>query len=74
MSPKLVELFSQRTRQIEKFDWDNHNELGAKAREKARLTGMDFADAFAMLKSEIGARTRESKSAAVLGPEAQLAN
>jgi hypothetical protein len=35
---------------------------------------MVFADAFAQIKSELGAETREKKSAAALGPEEQLAN
>jgi hypothetical protein len=34
---------------------------------------MQFADAFAQIKSELGAQSREKKSSATLGPEEQLA-
>jgi hypothetical protein len=35
---------------------------------------MDFADAFAEVKSELGAQSREKKSEEVLGPEERLRN
>ena len=35
---------------------------------------MDFGDAFEVVRAEIGSRTRESKSAAVLTPDDQLSN
>jgi hypothetical protein len=47
--------------------------LEAKARALAKEIGMDFADAFAQVKSELGALSREKKSAEVLlGPEERL--
>jgi hypothetical protein len=48
--------------------------IEARARALVRLTGMAFADAFAQIKSELGGETREKKSAATLGGDAQLAN
>jgi hypothetical protein len=47
--------------------------IEAEARELVKKTGMDFADAFAQVKSKLGAETREAKSSATLGPEEQLA-
>jgi hypothetical protein len=35
---------------------------------------MDFADAFAQVKSKLGAKSREAKSAAIVGSEQQVAN
>jgi hypothetical protein len=39
-----------------------------------RDTGMDFADAFAQVKAELGAESRESKATIKLSEEEQLAN
>jgi hypothetical protein len=49
---------------------DDH--IGACALVKR--SGMEFADAFAQIKSELGAQSREKKSAATLDLEEQLAN
>ena len=71
---ELVEKFSKRTQLIEDFAKKNHVMLTAKARALMKETGMDFGDAFEVVRAEIGSRTRESKSAAVLTPDDQLSN
>ncbi len=71
---ELIEKFSKRTQLIEDFAKKHHAMLTAKARLLMKKTGMDFGDAFEVVRAEIGYRTRESKSAAVLAPDDQLAN
>ena len=48
--------------------------LEAEARQLVKRTSMDFADAFAEVKSRLGQESRESKNAATLSPQEQLAN
>ena len=72
VSRELIEKFSRRTNEIERLARENYPVLEAKARALAKETGMDFADAFAQIKSELGALSREKKSAEELGPEQRL--
>jgi conjugative relaxase-like TrwC/TraI family protein len=72
VSRELIEKFSRRTNEIERLAREKYPVLEAKARALAKETGMDFADAFAQIKSELGARSREKKSAEELGPEERL--
>jgi conjugative relaxase-like TrwC/TraI family protein len=74
VSRELIEKFSKRTQLIEKLAREKYIVIEAEARELAKKTGMDFADAFAQVKSKLGAEFREAKSCATLGPEEQLAN
>ena len=74
VSRELIEKFSKRTRLIEQLAREKYIIIEAEARELVKKTGMDFADAFAQVKSKLGAETREAKSSATLGPEEQLAN
>jgi conjugative relaxase-like TrwC/TraI family protein len=72
VSRELIEKFSRRTNEIERLAREKYPVLEAKARALAKETGMDFADAFAQIKSELGALSREKKSAEELGPEERL--
>jgi conjugative relaxase-like TrwC/TraI family protein len=72
VSRELIEKFSRRTNEIERLAREKYPVLEAKARALAKETGMDFADAFAQIKSELGALSREKKSADELGPEERL--
>ena len=72
VSRELIEKFSRRTNEIERLAREKYPVLEAKARALAKETGMDFADAFAQIKSELGALSREKKSAEELGPEQRL--
>src|SRR6516162_538898 len=72
VSRELIEKFSKRTRLVEQFIRENHTALYAKARALVKKTGMEFADAFAHVKSEIGARTRKKKTENKLTAEEQL--
>jgi conjugative relaxase-like TrwC/TraI family protein len=72
VSRELIEKFSRRTLEIERLAQEKYPVLEAKARALAKEAGMDFADAFAQIKSELGALSREKKSAEELGPEARL--
>jgi len=74
VSRELIDKFSKRTRLIEQLAREKYTIIEARARALEKQTGMVFADAFAQIKSELGAETREKKSAAALGPEKQLAN
>jgi conjugative relaxase-like TrwC/TraI family protein len=74
VSRELIDKFSKRTRLIEQLAREKYTIIEARARALEKQTGMVFADAFAQIKSELGAETREKKSAAALGPEEQLAN
>src|SRR5262249_39538639 len=48
--------------------------LEARARKLVRETGMEFADASAQTKAELGAESRQSKTTIKLDEEEQLAN
>jgi len=72
VSRELIEKFSRRTNQIERLAREKYPVLEAKARALVKETGMEFADAFAQVKSELGALSREKKSAETLDPEERL--
>jgi conjugative relaxase-like TrwC/TraI family protein len=72
VSRELIEKFSRRTNHIERLAREKYPVLEAKARALVKETGMDFADAFAQVKSELGALSREKKSAETLDPEERL--
>ena len=72
VSRELIEKFSRRTLEIERLAREKYPVLEAKARALAKEAGMDFADAFAQIKSELGALSREKKSAEALGPGERL--
>jgi conjugative relaxase-like TrwC/TraI family protein len=74
VSRELIEKFSKRTQLIEKLAREKYIVIEAEARELVRATGVDFADAFAQVKSKLGAESREAKTSVTLGPEEQLAN
>ena len=74
VSRELIEKFSKRTQLIEKLAREKYVVIEAEAKELVRATGMDFADAFAQVKSKLGAESREAKSSVTLGPEEQLEN
>ena len=74
VSRELIEKFSKRTKMIEQIAREKYAVIEARARALVRSTGMAFADAFAQIKSQLGGETREKKSAATLGGDAQLAN
>jgi conjugative relaxase-like TrwC/TraI family protein len=72
VSRALVEKFSKRTKQIEELASREYAALSAKARAVVvKKTGMDFADAFAQVKSELGAKSRKAKSEATF-PEVRI--
>src|SRR5271166_814886 len=71
---ELIEKFSKRTRAIEQLAREKYTVIAARARALAKRSGMEFADAFAQIKSELGAKSREKKNSATLRPEEQLAN
>ena len=62
MSRELIEKFSKRTRLIEQLAREKYTIIEAEARQLVKKTGMDFADAFAQVKSKLGAESREAKS------------
>jgi TrwC relaxase len=66
VSRELIEKFSKRTLEIERICTEKYTILGARARKVVRETGMDFADAFAQVKGELGAETRQSKATMTL--------
>jgi conjugative relaxase-like TrwC/TraI family protein len=74
VSRELIEKFSKRSMEIERSAKEKHTILEARARKLMRQTGMDFADAFAQLKAELGAESRESKAAIKLNTQEQLVN
>jgi hypothetical protein len=74
VSRELIEKFSKRTLEIERLCKEKYTILEARARKLVRETGMDFADAFAQVKAELGAESRQSKATIKLGEEEQLAN
>ena len=74
VSRQLIEKFSKRTMQIEEMARREYTVLSAQARALVKATGMEFADALAMMKSRLGARSRKAKSETKLSAEEQLAN
>jgi conjugative relaxase-like TrwC/TraI family protein len=74
VSRELIEKFSKRTLEIERLCKEKYTILDARARKLIRETGMDFADAFAQVKAELGAESRRSKATIKLGELEQLAN
>src|ERR1700730_9868700 len=73
-SRELIEKFSKPTQQIEQIAKQKYTVINARARALVKQTGMEFADAFAQIKSELGAESREKKSTGQLDPEQQLAH
>ena len=57
----LIEKFSRRTKEIEKLAQANLKALEKRARALVAKTGMSFGEAFAQVKGELGAKTREAK-------------
>src|SRR6516225_2368960 len=74
VSRELIEKFSKRTLQIEELFRKEYTVLSAKARALVKKTGMEFADAVAVVKSELGIRSRKAKSEKTLSAQEQLAN
>jgi conjugative relaxase-like TrwC/TraI family protein len=72
VSGHLVEKFSKRTREIEKYARENSVKLSARATQIMKATRMSFDDAWAQAKSEIGEKTRQPKSVNTLTPGEQL--
>ena len=54
VSREIIEKFSKRTLEIERLCKERYTVLEARARKLMRETGMDFADAFAGVKAELG--------------------
>jgi hypothetical protein len=67
VSRELIEKFSKRTLKIERLCREKYTILEARARKIARETGMDFPDAFAQVRAEAGAESRQSKATIKLG-------
>jgi conjugative relaxase-like TrwC/TraI family protein len=74
VSRALVEKFSKRTAQIEQLARREYTVLTAKARKLVKETGMEFADAFAQVKAELGAKSRKAKTEAKVSVDEQLRN
>ena len=60
VSRELVEKFSKRTLQIERLARDNFTKVDARARALMKETGLDYADAYAKVKHDLGAESREN--------------
>ena len=73
VSRELVDKFSKRTRNIEKYARENHVKLSARAALIMKQTGMTYDDAMAQAKAEIGGSTRKAKATDTLSPEQQRA-
>jgi conjugative relaxase-like TrwC/TraI family protein len=71
---ELIDKFSKRTILIEKLARREYTVLEAKARGLVKETGMEFGDAFAQAKAELGAKSRKSKTEISVSAEEQLAN
>ncbi|MBV8278394.1 MAG: relaxase domain-containing protein [Verrucomicrobia bacterium] len=71
VSREVIEKFSKRTKIIEQLAREKYTVLEAQARALAKVTGIEFADALAEVKSRLGAESRESKSATTLSAEEQ---
>jgi hypothetical protein len=74
VSRDLIEKFPKRTTQIEEIARREYTVLSAKARALVSETGMEFSDAFAQAKAELGAKSRKAKTETKLSPEEQLSN
>jgi len=74
VSRALVEKFSKRSRLIEQLAREKYTILEARARALMKESGMDFGDAFAQVKHDLGAESREKKSASKLSHEDKLAD
>jgi hypothetical protein len=61
VSRDLIEKFPKRTTQIEEIARREYTVLSAKARALVSETGMEFSDAFAQAKAELGAKSRKAK-------------
>jgi len=72
VNDETIQKFSKRTRQIEEEARINDTKICARARALMKRSGMDFADAYAQVKSQIGAECRQKKSEAKFSPEEQL--
>lgn len=59
VSRELIEKFPKRTRTIEQLAREKYAIIEARARALVKRTGMEFADAFAQIRSELGALPRE---------------
>ena len=70
----LIDKFSKRTIQIEELARREYTVLSAKARALVKETGMEFGDAFAQAKAELGAKSRKSKTEISVSAQEQLAN
>jgi hypothetical protein len=57
VSRELIEKFSKRTRKFEDLAIKEQRILAGKARALVKETGMGFTDAFAVVKSEFGAKS-----------------
>jgi conjugative relaxase-like TrwC/TraI family protein len=73
VSRELIEKFSRRTMQIEEEARVNHRKLEAKARALMKQTNMAFEDAFAVAKSQVGAKIRQKKEACIFKTREDLA-
>jgi conjugative relaxase-like TrwC/TraI family protein len=74
VSRALIEKFSKRTIQIEELARREYTALTARARSLVKETGMEFGDAFAQVKAELGAKSRKAKNETKLTAQEQLAN
>src|SRR5271166_14076 len=74
VSRELIEKFSKRTLEIERLCREKYIILEARARKLVRESSMDFADAFAHVKAELGGESRQSKTTIKLGEQEQLEN
>jgi len=70
----LTEKFSKRTQLINEAEERERTILEAEARALARKKGIDFGDAYEMVRAEVGARTRERKSECRLSEAELVAN
>jgi conjugative relaxase-like TrwC/TraI family protein len=66
---ELIEKFSKRTRQIEQLARERYTVIEARARDLVKKTGMEFADAFAEIRSKLGAESRNKKVPPNLSPK-----
>jgi len=74
LSRSLTEKFSKRTQLINEAEERERTILEAEARALARKKGIDFGDAYEMVRAEVGARTRERKSECRLSEAELVAN
>jgi len=74
VSPRLIDRFSKRTKEIEKLAKAQAAELASRAAEVVKRTGMDFEDAHAQEKARLGAKSRAAKTAEQIGPDERRAH